>query len=340
MNSTLMPPSGRPTGAWAPMPATSTSSRSGPNMTRWGLPMSTVRTRRSGNCCGWSSPEHGRPHARPSPRRRGRARPRGTSTVLTPAAGGDGEGRRERPAALSTAAWARQRIPLPLISASPPSAFCRTMVRSATSPPDCTRMTPSAPTPNRRSHRARTRSRAADRVPSGSTWTRKSLPAPWCLVKRRSGAAVVGGHGAPPSLSPSAPPADRGSAGGRGSTAPAVPPEPAADDLGHRVVAGAIHPIRGSRRNHDRWRRANVRVRRTASSTASVERHAVLHVGQQLPVAQGLAGRPRQPGRAGGQRPHLLEQPVVHQAGEPVADARGRRLGRRVDAHQATAAGG
>ena len=43
------------------MPVTSRSSTSGPNITRWGLPMSTVRTLRSTNFCGWLSPRSAGP---------------------------------------------------------------------------------------------------------------------------------------------------------------------------------------------------------------------------------------------------------------------------------------
>ena len=191
MNSTLMPPS-YTVWSWRPIPTTSRSSRSGPNITRWGLPMSTVAHPPVEELLGLVRPEHG--PAQPDGRLGGvDVLALEVVTVLIPAAVATVKVGGKR-SALRTAAWARQRMPLPLISASPPSAFCRTIVRSATPRPSWTRITPSAPTPKRRSHRARTRSTGSGPLPSGSIWTRKSLPAPWCLVNRRrpaSGGVVV-----------------------------------------------------------------------------------------------------------------------------------------------------
>ena len=60
MNSTLIPP-GCTSWSRPPTPATSTSAGSGPRRTRWGLPMSTWRARRSANCWGWSGPSTASP---------------------------------------------------------------------------------------------------------------------------------------------------------------------------------------------------------------------------------------------------------------------------------------
>ena len=180
MNSTLIPP-GCTSWSRLPTPATSTPAGSGPRRTRWGLPMSTWRARRSANCWGWSGPRTASPMSTAARAEPG-VSPGTYSTVRIPARVDTvNTGGVTRPA--STAAWARHRMPLPLISAPPPSALRRSMARSASPEAGWTRMTPSAPTPNLRSHRARTNSGSRDRESSTSTSTRKSLPAPWCLVR-------------------------------------------------------------------------------------------------------------------------------------------------------------
>ena len=103
------------------------------------------------------------------------------STVRTPAAvatvkrGGD-----TRPP--STAAWARQRMPLPLISASRRPRCAAPWRESQPWRPGPTRMIPSAPTPRRRSQSRRTWPTESRRVSSGSSTTMKSFPAPSCLL--------------------------------------------------------------------------------------------------------------------------------------------------------------
>src|SRR5262245_22234536 len=90
-----------------------------------------------------------------------------------------------------TRAWPRQRMPLPLISAADPSALRSSM---RTRPGDPTvgvaRMMPSAPTPEWRSHRVRAMSGSSGWDASGSSRIRKSLPRPWCLVRRMSPASL------------------------------------------------------------------------------------------------------------------------------------------------------
>ena len=197
-----------------------------------------------------------------------------------------------RPA--STAAWARQRMPLPLISASPPSALCSCMERSQPSRPGPTRMIPSAPMPRRRSASRRTWATENRMASSGSSTTRKSLPAPSCLVACTTPFSQVA------SLSRA-----RRSACSSSSWASAA------------LVAQVM---RGSRRNHEAWRRANWRVRRTASSTQPVQRHAVLQVRQDLAVAQRLARRARQSPGAG--RPAPAPRPPGRPRASPPSAPR------------------
>src|SRR5271156_315964 len=102
-------------------------------------------------------------------------------------------GARARPA--STAAWARHRMPLPLISASLPSALYRIIDRSAPSRAGPTTIRPSAPTPRWRSHR-RDATAASLSSPWGSSTTRKPFPAASCLV-RAGGATATVAHPAP-----------------------------------------------------------------------------------------------------------------------------------------------
>ena len=98
-----------------------------------------------------------------------------------------------------------------------------------------------------------------------------------------------------------------------------------------RAWASSLLPAqrtRGSRRNHEAWRRANWRVCRFASSTHVGQRGAVLHVGQDLAVAERLARRARHAGGAGGQRPHLVHQAVLDHAVEAGVDPGVDLLGR------------
>ena len=76
-------------------------------------------------------------------------------------------------------ACAKQRMPLPLISARPPSALNR-IILAAYPSADSPTIKPSAPMPRRRSHTCR--ASAARSETAGWNVTRKSLPSPWCLV--------------------------------------------------------------------------------------------------------------------------------------------------------------
>ena len=161
-------------------------------------------------------------------------------------------------------AWAKQRMPLPLISAgcrrrcTAPSARSHAL-RRAGGPPTSR---PSAPMPRRRSH-------SAGRAPAGRracggrrTATRKSLPSPWCLVRCMRDES-------PSRLSTSA--------NGLACSVDVDPayPRVAAEPplLAHGELAGAGD---GERR----------RPRRASTSPREV--------GEQLLVAERLAGRARQ----------------------------------------------
>src|SRR4051812_46734620 len=74
---------------------------------------------------------------------------------------------------------ARQRRPLPEISASPPSALMRRMFTPSGASE--WRSTPSAPTPTWRSHNRRAHA-ATSAGASASATRRKSLPIPWALA--------------------------------------------------------------------------------------------------------------------------------------------------------------
>ena len=164
-------------------------------------------------------------------------------------------------------------MPLPLISARPPSALSSTMRDVGA----VGRRAPRGAGRRRRRRgggrrpRARGRRRpAACRRRRAST--RKSLPRPWCLVRRmRSGQSAVASSDC-------------------------------SDGFSSRVgSAASSQRMRGSRRNHARCRRAKRRVRRTARSTASSRAQLAVDVGEQLLVAEGLAGGARQPGGSRGQ---------------------------------------
>ena len=187
-------------------------------------------------------------------------------------------------------------MPLPLISASPPSALRSTIVQSAPSAPGRSVIRPSAPMPRWRSQSARATAAPAGPAPSRATTTRKSFPVPWSFETLHhglhlarsagsSGARIVGG-------------AEPGDAG--------VAPEP------HPLAAGE-RP--GAARRSSRTPR---RGRRGRSRCA-----------QELLVADGLAGRPREAA------PHpldLVEQPAASASPRPRVDAAREHRAREPDA--------
>ena len=179
--------------------------------------------------------------------------------------------------------------------------------------PTTARSTPSAPMPRCRSHRARTSAADRGRRSSGSSSTRKSLPAPWCLVRRSAPRASI-----VVSLAPRRPtrcPSDRAAEPDASHTSRscaseiavgieprdagvAPEPRPLAAGEGPGPPHGLVHGL--------------------------VEGHPLLHVGQQLAVAERLAGGARQPAGARGQGADLVDEPGVEQLPEALA-----RCGRR-----------
>ena len=138
------------------------------------------------------------------------------------------------PSPSRAAIQARHRMPLPLISASPPSALRSSIAQSAPSAPGRSVIRPSAPTPRWRSQSARDRGVGrADAVESDDD--EEVVPGPMELRDVRHALHL---------------------ASRAGSSA-------------HGLSTVANHAMRGSRLNHMRWRRANDRVRRVTVANAS-----------------------------------------------------------------------
>ena len=154
-------------------------------------------------------------------------------------------------------------------------------------------MSPSAPTPKWRSHRARTsagrraagrsprdRARPGSRSPPRGAWCsrerspssrhRRSLRRPGAVVRRAGAAGARSASSAAP----------------HGVGPVGFDPARSGDRAGTRPTAGGRRPGSGGR-----------------PLDHGLQRHPLLDVGQQLPVAEGLAGRARQPpGRAASAR--------------------------------------
>ena len=234
---------------------------------------------RSANAGACSGPRPGHPHVH-----RGPVRPDAVAPSVLhrphPPEGGHGERpgaspvRPAPPPGPGSACRCRSSRPCPR------RRWRRSMVRSAPSEPARIRITPSAPTPNRRSHRARTTSGPRAGRSSRSTRTRKSLPAPWCLVRCRGGRWWIGGRHLVLVHSPT--PIARW-------LGDLPEPGPRSHPPGRRDRSN--HTIRGSRRNHARCRRAKVRVRRTAWSTASSRGSAPPRRGPAAPGSRAPGGR-------------------------------------------------
>ena len=150
-----------------------------------------------------------------------------------------------RPDRRAPTAWTRQRMPLPLISARLPSALQQLHRDVGAVAARCSAEQPvgadaAVAVAQRARQRRRRRGCRRGRRGRGSR-----CPSPWCLW---SAASVT-------SLARTA---DRTATGSQ--------------------LPVPNHAIRGSRRNQHRWRRANGRVRATASSSASSSGTAVLDV--------------------------------------------------------------
>ena len=166
-------------------------------------------------------------------------------------------------------ACAKQRMPLPLISARPPSALNR-IICAAYPSADSPTIRPSAPMPRRRSHTRRASSaRSVDRRVERDE---EVVAEPVVLGERELGRRVGGRRGISHRASASR---TAGNASATGS------------------ASMSIQRTRGSRRNHRSWRTASWRVPRDDRCDGGVERAASLQVLDQLLVAERLAGGPR-----------------------------------------------
>ena len=281
-------------------PSTSTVAGSGPRTTRWGLPMSTrswpwPTLQRSGVAV-----DLGQAHLDRWPSHRRAAR--SADTVDRPRPGG---GQRPRTAGrggtspASSAAWARQRMPLPLISASLPSAL-RSSKQQGVGPrrhrragrpdqpvgadaPVAVAHGAGQPGVDRRGRR-RGRAGRGSRCPGRGTWSSvRDVVMVRLQSPSRAGTTASGFSAAPIPGDPGVPPPPHPLAAGEGPGAP--------HRLGRAPPPGA----------------------------------PVLEVGEHLPVAEGLAGGAGQPAGPGRQPPHLVDQAGGHHGGEAVARSAGHR---------------
>ena len=191
-------------------------------------------------------------------------------------------------------------MPLPLISATPPSALRSSMDRSAPARPRArpgSRRRPRCRGGGRTGPRT---SAAVRRTPVGGVEERRGSRCPRRGAWTAASAPVVGVDRHAPSLAPGARrhrvAHDRSEGAAPSDRRPGPRPRPS-------------QRMRGSRRNQAHWRRAKARVRRTASSTRLVERDARPRRGPAAPGSRGPGGRcgTGPPGRAG-QRPDLVEE--------------------------------
>src|ERR671916_251562 len=318
----------------SPRATRSTSSPAPPvtSRTRWGLPMSTARARVT------APPAHS--GASPSTR----ADPIATDRLCVTSSTRSWTVTVRRPASVwmgisssparpghppSSMAWARQRMPLPLISAGEPSAL-RNSIRARAGAPGSAgeaRSRPSAPTPVCRSHKARATPASMGWEASVSSTTRKSLPNPWCLVRRMS-----------PTVCPTA--------------------------VEVRHAFALLHPrvLPGDRRHQRRQQRGRVgpRLQPVDAGVAPeprplpageapgapdrqlervVEGRLPLEVGDELAVAERLAGGSRQAPGVVDQPADLVEEAVRHLPVVPRRDAGGDDLVGQADTDEAEAAG-
>src|SRR5690606_34188869 len=224
----------------------------------------------------------------------------------------------------SRSACAKHRIPLPLISAREPSALRSSMRAIAGSPGagGTARITPSAPIPVCRSQSCRAISASSGWAASGSSTTRKSLPRPWCLVRRMSPTSVPDARGRAARI-PSRP----RQLGGQGR------------EQGGGVIVG-VEPADAGIAPEPRGLPAGEPAGAADGQLERlVEGDPALQVGDQLPVAEGLAGRARHPPGVAEQAPPLAEQPRGHLLLVAGGDAAGHDLVRQAHADQVEATG-
>ena len=182
----------------------------------------------------------------------------------------------------AASAWAKQRMPLPLISARRPSALYSTIARVVAVAPALPTSRPSAPMPRRRSH-SRRASAAHGRSTCGSKHDEEVVAEAVVL-----GEGQLAGH-------------RRRQVARR---APAAPRRPGR-------ASTSTQRMRGSRRNHRSWRTANWRVRATIVADGVVERARRRRGGRAAPCSRAPGGRCATAGRAVASAAHLVEQPGV-----------------------------
>src|SRR5690606_28641313 len=224
----------------------------------------------------------------------------------------------------SRSACAKHRIPLPLISAREPSALRSSMRATAASPgaAGTARITPSAPTPVCRSQSCRAISASSGCVASGSSRTRKSLPRPWCFVRRMSPTSV--------------PDARR-----RAARIPARPLDLGLErrQEGGRVLVGVEPPDAGVAPEPRRLPAGEAAGAADRQLEGLVERRLALQVRDQLPVPERLAGRAGHAPGAGEQAADLVEEAGGHLLLVARRDAPGHDLVGQAHADQVEAAG-
>ena len=262
------------------------------------------------NSWGSVGPERGRPHVDRGPADAGSVARRGTRRSRN-----RGGGHRERsaaPPAGVTAAWTRQRMPLPLISAVLPSALRRSI--------DSGRSRSAARPGGRRRRRPRAAvAQGADRGGSRAVAGRRGRAARGSRCRRRGAWSGAGrtrvGRSAWRSLivaAVSLPPPATARAPASASAATMATPTGSSlglqpHDTGIAPEPCPLAPGEGPGPPHGLGHRL-------------VQRHPVLDVGEQLAVAERLAGGARQPAGPGRQRPDLVEESGVQQAVEPLGD--------------------
>ena len=232
----------------------------------------------------------------------------------------------------STAAWARQRIPLPLISATLPSALRSSMVRSAS---PATGQDPDRPRrPDAALPVAQGPHRSAPTGPAGRRGRahQEVVTRPWCLV-RRSGRVVASvGSSSRPSLPP-APGPGRRPTQRQHHNQPGRSPGPATR-YGDR--AGTTPTVGGRRPGSAAWPRRPPRPGDARPRDGPAARGS-----------RGPGGRSATARRAGGQGADLVEEPgsisrreALRDAPvEPVGVEGGSRPGRPMSADSASRPG-
>ena len=294
-----------------PSSAMSTAAVSGPSSTRCGFPTSTVRARRSSNSWGWSGSEPGRAHVDAGRRPPGR-RARRVVDGPRAAGGGDREARRRhQPGIDGGLGQAADAVAAHLGLA--PVGVVQLHGEVA---PVATGADPDDPVGTDAAAPVGQQADLGHREPDGVVGIEHDqevvaralvLGGPHHTILAGWGRFSRARRGPAPARSwassPLAGPGDPGVAAEPGGLAPGE-------------LAGAPHRL----------------------LQAVVQGRAVLDVGQQLAVAERLAGRPRDPGRAGRQRPHLVDagRPPPWRRSAPRCGGRSPRVDR--EAHLGRAA--